>query len=341
MKAALLYDVGDLRLVDVPTPETGPDGVLVRVTACAVCPTDIRKFRTGDNGELKFPFNMGHEWVGEVVKVGQAVSNVQPGARVVGGGYLGYAEYAPLKNEMLRIDNGKPLLIPETVTDEEATFVEPLADNIHAVLEQAKVSLGQTLLIIGAGQMALQQMLVAKLVGASTIVSEPIAERRKLAERLGADLTIDGGSENVPARVRELTGGVGADAAILSVGSPEGMLTAIESVRTKGRVVLFGGFERGTTVTLNPNIIHYRELEVVGSEWVGIPPHQNLSLYRTALRLIEQKKVQVADLITHRVALPDIHEAFDAMRARSGLKAVVHMNGRINGQAIARKEEEV
>jgi L-iditol 2-dehydrogenase len=330
MKAALLYDVQDLRVVDVPTPETGPDGVLVRVTACAVCPTDIRKFRTGDNGELKFPFNMGHEWVGEVVDVGGRVNNVKPGARVVGGGYLGYAEYAPLKDEMLRIDNGKPLVIPESVSDEEATFVEPLADNIHAVVEQAKVSLGQTVLIIGAGQMALQQMLVARLVGANVIVSEPIPERRELAARFGADHVID--ASNVPSTVRELTNGQGADAAILSVGSPEGMLSALESVRIKGHVVLFGGFDRGTTVTLNPNIIHYRELEVVGSEWVGLPPYQNLSLYRTALRLIEQKKIPVGDLITHRVALQNIHEAFDAMRSRSGLKAVVHINGRSNGE---------
>jgi L-iditol 2-dehydrogenase len=330
MKAALLYDVGDLRVVDVPTPETGPDGVLVRVTACAVCPTDIRKFRTGDNGELKFPFNMGHEWVGEVVDVGGRVNSVKPGVRVVGGGYLGYAEYAPLKDEMLRIDNGKPLLIPESVADEEATFVEPLADNIHAVVEQAKVSLGQTVLIVGAGQMALQQMLVAKLVGANVIVSEPIAARREVAARFGADHVID--SSNVASVVRELTNGQGADAAILSVGSPEGMLSALESVRIKGHVVLFGGFDRGTTVTLNPNIIHYRELEVVGSEWVGLPPYQNLSLYRTALRLIEQKKIPVGDLITHRVGLQNIHEAFDAMRSRSGLKAVVHMNGQTDGE---------
>lgn len=333
MKAALLYDVGDLRLVDVPTPETGPDGVLVRVTACAVCPTDIRKFRTGDNGELKFPFNMGHEWVGEVVSVGPQVSSVAPGARVVGGGYLGYAEYAPLKDEMLRIDNGKPLIIPDGVSDEEATFVEPLADNIHAVVEQARIGLGHTVLIVGAGQMALQQMLVARLVGATTIVSEPIAERRELARGLGADHVVDAASQDVPRVVRELTGGAGADAAILSVGSPQGMLGAIDSVRVRGRVVLFGGFDRGTTVTLNPNIIHYREIEVVGSEWVGIPPYQNLSLYRTALRLIEQKKIPVVELITHRVALQNIHEAFDAMRARSGLKAVVHMNGRVDGHA--------
>jgi L-iditol 2-dehydrogenase len=328
MRAALLFGVEDLRVVEVPKPETGPDGVLVRVTACAVCPTDLRKFRTGDNGELAYPFNMGHEWVGEVAEVGERVHSVEPGARVVGDGYVGYAEYALLPIDMLRLDNGKPLTIPTSVSDEEATFVEPLADNIHAVVDQAKLSRGQTVLIIGAGQMALQQMLVARLLGATTIVSEPLAERRALARRLGADYVLDPATQNVPATVRELSGGAGTDVSILSIGSPEGMLSALDSVHPKGRVVLFAGFERGTTVTLDPNIIHYRELEVVGSEWVGTPPDHNLSLYRTALEMIEHKQIPVAELITHRMALEEIHAAFDAMRNRDGLKAVIHMNAR-------------
>ena len=77
MKAALLYGIGDLRLVDIPKPEFGPDEVLTKVTVCAVCPTDIRKYRVGNGGVLQFPFNMGHEWVGEVVEVGKDVDDVK------------------------------------------------------------------------------------------------------------------------------------------------------------------------------------------------------------------------------------------------------------------------
>jgi len=76
LKAALLYGIGDLRLVDIPTPEYDSDEVLTKVTVCAVCPTDIRKFRVGNGGVLQFPFNMGHEWVGEVVEVGKDVDDV-------------------------------------------------------------------------------------------------------------------------------------------------------------------------------------------------------------------------------------------------------------------------
>src|SRR3712207_5727523 len=84
LKAALLYGVGDLRLVDLPKPEPKQDEVLMRVTVCAVCPTDIRKFRVGNGGVLQFPFNMGHEWVGEVIEVGNEVGDVKVGDRLLG-----------------------------------------------------------------------------------------------------------------------------------------------------------------------------------------------------------------------------------------------------------------
>lgn len=327
MKAALLYDIGDLRVVDVPKPTPASDEVLIRVNVCAVCPTDIRKFRVGNHGVLRFPFNLGHEWVGDVIEVGDHVRNVAVGTRVVGGGYAGYAEYAPLGGQHLHIVDGHPLVIPDHVSDEEATFVEPLADCIHAVVDQAKVRLGDMVLFMGAGQMALQQVMVAKAVGATVIVSEPIAERRELATRFGADHVIDGSSQDVVTAVKELTDGKGAAAAIVTIGAPPAMVTAIDAVRVGARVVLFGGFDRGVTVTLDPNTIHYKEIEVVGSEWIGLPPHANFGLYELALRLIAQKRIPVADLITHRVPLDRIRDAFDAIRAREGLKAMVYING--------------
>ena len=177
MKAALLYGIGDLRLVDIPTPEYGPDEVLTKVTVCAVCPTDIRKYRVGNGGVLQFPFNMGHEWVGEVVEVGKDVEDVKVGDRVLGGGYAGYAEYAPLGRRRCCVPlAASRSIIPEGVSDEEATFVEPLADAIHSIVDQGKVKIGDTVLILGAGQLALQHLMVAKAVGAT--VDHQRADRR-------------------------------------------------------------------------------------------------------------------------------------------------------------------
>jgi L-iditol 2-dehydrogenase len=326
LKAALLYGIGDLRLVDIPKPAPAPDEVLMKVTVCAVCPTDIRKYRVGNGGVLQFPFNMGHEWVGEVVEVGNEVADVKVGERLLGGGYAGYAEYAPLGGHMLRPVGGKPLVVPEGVTDEEATFVEPLADAVHSIVDQGKVKIGDKVLILGAGQLALQHVMVAKAVGATVIVSEPIAERRELARKFGADDVLDGSStEDVVAGVHELTDGKGADAAIVTIGSPEASVTALSAVRSRARIVLFGGFDRGVQTTLDLNIIHYKEIELTGSYWVGVPPYGNPDLYGVAMKLIQDKTVPVAKLITHRMELEQIHDAFDAIRTRSGLKAIIYI----------------
>jgi L-iditol 2-dehydrogenase len=334
LKAALLYGIGDLRLVDIPKPTPAPDEVLMRVTVCAVCPTDIRKYRVGNGGVLQFPFNMGHEWVGEVVEIGSEVEDVEIGQRLLGGGYAGYAEYAPLGGIGLRPVGGKPLVIPPDVTDEEATFVEPLADAVHSIVDQGKVKIGDTVLILGAGQLALQHVMVAKAVGATVIVSEPIAERRELAKTFGADHVVEGSStEEVVKAVHELTDGKGADAAIVTVGLPEPSVTALAAVRPRARIVLFGGFDRGVMTTLDLNIIHYKEIELTGSYWVGVPPYGNPDLYGVAMKLIQDKTVPVADLITHRMELDQIHDAFDAIRTKAGLKAMIYIGESPNGKA--------
>src|SRR5579863_2889490 len=100
MKAGLLYGIRDLRVVDSPIPEVDRSQVLLQVHACGVCPTDLRKFNTLDNGQLKLPMNLGHEFVGTVVKIGSGVQNFELGMRVMGDGYAGYAEYALLNLDL-------------------------------------------------------------------------------------------------------------------------------------------------------------------------------------------------------------------------------------------------
>lgn len=332
MKAALLYGIGDLRLVEIPKPEYAADEVLTKVTVCAVCPTDIRKFRVGNGGVLQFPFNMGHEWVGEVVEVGKDVADVNVGDRLLGGGYAGYAEYAPLGGFALRPVGGKPLLVPEGVSDEEATFVEPLADVVHSIVDQGKVKIGDIMLILGAGQLALQHVMVAKAVGATVIVSDPIVERRELAKQFGADYIVDGSTtEEVVAFVHNLTDGKGADAAIVTIGSPEASVTALAAVRSRARVVLFGGYDRGVQTMLDLNIIHYKEIDLTGSYWVGVPPFSNLDLYGVAMKLIQDKTVPVEKLITHRMELENIHDAFDTIGTKAGLKAIIYVGKPLAG----------
>jgi len=325
LREALLYGKEDLRLVESPKPEIEPDEVLVEVRACAVCPTDIRKFKYGTRSHLvELPMNLGHEWTGDIVEVGEELEDVSPGMRVLGGGFAGYADYAKIEKRMIDLF-GRILELPEDASYEEATFVEPLADCIHSVVEQGKAGIGDYVYIAGAGQMGLQHMMVANHIGAKTIVSEIYEPRIEWAERLGADFTLNPEEEDPVETVKEITGGEMADAAIATIGVPEVVLQCLKVTGTKGRVVIFGGVPEGTIVELNPNLLHYSEIELTGSSWIGRPPHHNPRLYPLALELIASKEIDVGKLITHRFPLEDLHKAFELVANKKALKAIINM----------------
>jgi len=310
LKAALLYGKQDLRYVDVPIPEVGPTDVLVKVKACGICPTDLRKYQLGKKGSPllpHFPFNLGHEWTGDVVEVGELVSFPEVGMRIRGYSWGGYAEYALIKTYEL-VKRGAKITdmiidLPENVSYEEGTFVEGVSVGMHAVLDQAKVKLGDYLVIIGAGQMGLQQVMIAKLAGATVISSDLLDWRLEYAEKFGADYLINPSREDPVEAVKKITGGKMANAAIVTVGSPAAIEQGLKVVGDHGRVVLFGGAPLDTTVTFEPNIIHYGEKVLIGC---GSPPKYN----RKAIELISSGKTPVKKLITHRFPLEKINEAF-------------------------------
>jgi len=320
MKAALLYGKGDLRVVEVDTPEIDPDDILVKIKVCAVCPTDIRKYRTGNHLVTGFPMNLGHEWTGDVVKVGDNVEGFRNGMRIIGAGFAGYAEYAKIPQMYIKL--GMVFEIPNNVSYEEGTFLEPLTDCLHAVKDQAKVEAGDTVAIIGAGQMGLQLLMVAKYVGASVIVSDVMEKRVEYAEKFGADHVVNASKEDPVEAMEKLTGGWGPDSVIVSVGQPLAIEQGLKMVKKGGRVVIFGGAPEGTIVRLDPNIIHYGEVTLTGSFWVGAA-EINIELYKEAINLIASKRVPVAKLITHRFTLDEIHKAFQAQENKEGLKAVI------------------
>jgi L-iditol 2-dehydrogenase len=252
MRAALLYGIHDLRVVNTPEPVVGAGEVLLRVHACGVCPTDLRKFHTGDDGKLTLPMNLGHEYVGTVVEIGANVQNFKAGMRVMGDGYGGYGEYALLD---LKLEASAhvpvPLAVPVSVSDAAATFIEPLADCIHAIKDQATVQKGQTILIIGGGTMGQLLLMVAKEAGGRTFLSELDAGRRNMALSLGADKVIDPQVENVAETIRQLNSNQLADATILTIGVPALVQSALETVRPHGRLVLFGGFPRPARIEIS------------------------------------------------------------------------------------------
>ena len=309
---ARLHGLRDLRVERLPTPEPGPDELLVRIEGCGICPTDVRKYLIGVD-ERDYPFNPGHEWVGRVEETGTNVSSWRVGQRVYGDTYGGYAELALLPAEPGPWSHG-PLALPDDLPLERAIFVEPLADCLHAVHDQALVTSGARVVVIGGGQMGLQLVLVAALAGARVVCVEPLAERRRLALELGA--------AEAPAP-EQWEPDQAASAAILSIGAPALVSSALSAVGPGGRVVLFAGFGDESVTQVDLNRIHYQEIALVGSEWIGTPPNQRPGRYAEALELLRSDRAPLERLVTGRCSFAGIEQAFANQREQRGLKTLL------------------
>jgi L-iditol 2-dehydrogenase len=322
MRAALLHGIEDVRVDSVPVPDPGPAEVLVRIEACGICTTDARKYAIGLN-DGSYPFNPGHEWVGRVVAAGAEVAALAQGERVYGDTYAGYAEYATIASRPGGMSRGALPLGDLPI--ERAIFVEPLADCLHALHDQARLGRGERVAVIGAGSMGLQMTAAAARAGIRVLVVEPRRDRRAVAERLGAELAV--AADGWQPACAEWTQGAGPDAIVLTLGRGDLAADAVDACAPGGRVVLFAGFgdERGAAIDLNR--LHYEEISLVGSEWIGIPPHQRFERYEQARELLGEGELRLEALVTDRVGLDDIGEALRAVRAQRSLKTILYPGG--------------
>jgi L-iditol 2-dehydrogenase len=329
MKAAMLYGVKDLKVEDVEVPKVEAGEVLVKVKAATTCGTDLKIFQRGYVEKvIKFPTIFGHEWAGEVVDVDKGLEWPKKGMHVRAGNsapclhcamcqrgkynlcenmiwlWGAYAEYIKVPARMVLVNMQE---IPEGVSFEEAAITEPLACVLHGV-EEADVKLGDTVAIIGAGPIGLLHLLTVKKIGATkAIVIDLVNERLDFAQKLGADVTINSGNENVEARIKELTGGYGADVAIEAIGLPATWEQALRLTRKGGVVLEFGGCPPETEVKVNTEMLHYGELTVMGT-FHATPLH-----FREALNLIATRTIDVRPLVTRKMKLDNINEAFEIL----------------------------
>ncbi|GMV95583.1 MAG: sorbitol dehydrogenase [Candidatus Hydrogenedentota bacterium] len=343
MKAAVLEGLDTLVVKDVPTPEIEDDEVLVKVAACAVCGSDIRMFHHG-SPRITPPAIMGHEASGVVEAVGKHVTKFRPGDRVALGGdvpcgecvfceagignncqinyAMGYqfpgsfAEYVKL-NRMV-VNYGPVHKIPDHVSLEEAALAEPLGCVLNA-LELSPVKFGDAVVIIGAGPIGLMIIEVAKKMGAGkVIVVQRSRPRLEMAKRFPADVFICSSEEDAIARVKEETHGLGADVIITACPSPDAQVDAIHMAKNRAWVNFFGGLPKGkSNVTLDTNIIHYKELFVCGSH--GCMPRH----HQKAVDLIADGVIDMKQFISHRFPLDKTPDAFAAAEDRAGLRVVV------------------
>jgi L-iditol 2-dehydrogenase len=310
MRAARLHGVRDLRVEDLSDPAPARGELLVRVDACGVCPTDARKYLHGTTDG--YPLNPGHEWVGHVDAVGSGVEGWEIGQRVYGDTYAGYAELAVLPVEPSAWSYGA-LELPQDLPLERAIFVEPFADCLHAVIDQARIEPGQRLVVVGGGQMGLQLVVAGVLQGAQVTLVEPRDERRALGAELGASDA-----------VTEIADVPGESAAvILSVGVAALVDRCVELASPGGHVVLFAGFAGAARGELDLNRLHYQEIAVVGSEWIGTPPNQRRAHYAAALDALVSGRAPLERLVTRRCNLDGLEKAFEDVRALRGLKTML------------------
>ncbi|MGQ9538508.1 MAG: zinc-dependent dehydrogenase [Candidatus Bathycorpusculaceae bacterium] len=340
MKAAMLYGVKDLRIEEVETPKVGAGEVLVRVRAATTCGTDLKIFQRGYVERIiKLPTVFGHEWAGEVVEAGEGLEWPKKGMRVRAGNsapclrcimcqkgkynlcenmiwlWGAYAEYIKVPAHMVLVNTQE---IPQHVSYEEAAVAEPLACVLHGV-EEVGVKLGDSVAIIGAGPIGLLHLLTTKKIGAEKVILiDLVEERLDFARTLGADETINAGKENVEEKVRQLTGGYGADVVIEAIGLPATWEQALKLVRKGGKVLEFGGCPPGTEIRLNTEELHYGEITVLGT-FHTTPMH-----FRKALNLIASKTIDVSPLITRRMKLDEIKEAFQILAtSKSEIKIAI------------------
>ncbi|MBE7487504.1 MAG: alcohol dehydrogenase catalytic domain-containing protein [Candidatus Omnitrophica bacterium] len=344
MLAAVLEDLNQLTLKELPTPEIDADSALLRVESVSVCGSDIRIFRHG-NPRVVPPAIIGHETSGVVVKVGENVTRVKEGDRVAIGadvpcgqcwwcrnglgnncainyavGYQipgAFAQY--MKLPRLLLEEGPVTPFSDKISFDTASLAEPLGCAING-LEIVNMSIGRTVAIMGLGPIGCMMIDLARVMGAVKVIAIQRSRKRlEIARAYNADVYICTEDEDVVQRCREETGGEGPNIVVTTSGSVEAHEQAIEMVSHRGYVNLFGGLPKGTRpMSVLSNTIHYKECFVTGSHGC-VPRHHEI-----AVRLLENGSVRTEPIITHHFPLSRIHEAFAAMESRQGMKIVVH-----------------
>lgn len=331
MKALLLNKPKNIEIKELEKPEIKADEVLVNIKINGLCTNDIRDYV--GNSVYTYPRIGGHEFSGEIVEVG---SEVNPelfavGDRVVKyiipacgechyckinrenlcnyvynsttfqnengiSGFLGMQEYLAVKSKDL-------YKYPKDTSFITMAFTEPLACSINSI-NRANLEFGQDVLIMGGGVMGLLHVMLAKLKGVSVIVSEPNDERRQLAEKLGADLTIDPTEDKSIEKVKNYTEGRGADVVFNTTSNPAFIDQALEFTAKGGQTYLFSSIHPNEPVETDMGIIHAQEKVITGT----VSP--TIDTFYQAVRLLSKDMINIEPLIGKVFHYTDVEEAY-------------------------------
>lgn len=333
MKVSMWYNNNDIRFEELPTPSPGPGEMLVKVHSCGICGSDIVEWYRMPRA----PLVQGHEVGVEILETGEGVTGFKKGDRLfiapkvpclkcsycLKGHYPqctgvkdrlpgGYAEYILVPKELVARGS---YLLPDKVTYDQSTFIEPLACVVRAQ-RLASVEEGQTVLILGSGMSGLLHTKLAKHKKCKVIVTDINKKRLELAKSFGADHVLDAASD-VPAQLSEVNGRK-ADVVIVTTSAMPAFKQAWGSVDMGGVVVLFTVPGPGKDVIVPVNDFWRKEIRIITSYYCGPPDIED------ALKLITGRDITVDELITHRLPLKDTDKGFKmVLDGKESIKIII------------------
>jgi len=338
VRVAVWYNNKDVRLEEMPAPQIGPGEMLVRIEASGICGSDVMEWYRLDRA----PLVLGHEIAGEIVGVGDGVERYKEGERVAVAHHVpcntchyclsghhtvcdtlrktnfdpgGFAEYVRLP--AINVDRGV-FLLPDEVSYEEATFIEPLACVLRGQ-RLANIQPGSSVLVIGSGISGLLHVQMACALGAGRVIATDINEYRlAAAKRLGADVAIRA-EDDLPTRLREANDGRLVDLVIVCTGATSAITQALQSVERGGTVLFFAPADPGATIPLSINELFWRNDITLTTSYAGSPAD-----YATALKLIRAHRICTDEMITHRLGLAETGLGFQLVaEARDSIKIII------------------
>ncbi|MBW4521361.1 MAG: zinc-dependent dehydrogenase [Scytolyngbya sp. HA4215-MV1] len=327
MKAQVFRGVNQLSYEEVPIPEVAADEVLVQVRVVGLCQSDIKKIRYP---LYEPPRIFGHETAGTIAIVGSEVQGWQVGDRVVvlhhipcmhcnyclnenfsmcevyknitttagfapSGG--GFAEYVKVPGHIVR--QGGLIPIPDAITFEQASFVEPTNCCLKAI-KKARIEHGQTVLVTGAGPIGLMFIMLVNYLGARAIATDLIPSRIAKALQVGAEAAFDARDSDLVTKIQSVTQGMGVDTSLLAVPSEKAFFQALDCTRKGGKILFFAEFPDEVEILLNPNILYRREIDLMGSY------SSSYRVQALAADIVFNQRIDVDALVSDRYPLKDL-----------------------------------
>lgn len=308
---ALVFEAPEKPVIaDVSIPEISPDEVLVRTSAVGICHSDYELLAGRYIIPISYPVTPGHEWSGEIVEVGRNVKGFRKGDRVVGEcvvrtperlHHFGFS-LSGADREFFAVNPAWLHKLPDAVDDKKAALIEPFTCGYYAVLRSGGTNASETVVVSGGGTIGLVSAAAAIGMGARVIVVDPLQARRDVAKRLGADVAIDPTDGGAADKIRELTGGEGADLVIEASGHDASLAAAFDYAKEEGRVSMVG-INIGRKVPVVLGQIQMKNLTVKGC--IGSP-----GVWPSAIRFLERTGLDLSPIQTHDFALADAVDAF-------------------------------